>query len=168
MFIIHKIEGRVLLLGKNGYYNSLIKEMKQFVHRHIYFILIFKDYSQFQEEYLLYSTSHNIMNSQNQKSKKIIEEMVYKGHQEELLDYYSSGRIIILNELDMAQELNKYKIPLIKELKNKITILPQTNCKIESDNHQIEKNDTAIINSLLEEIKKEETTILFGESCYIL
>lgn len=167
MFIVHKIEGRVLLLEKNGFYNLLIKEMRKYVHRHIYFILIINSYSMFDQEEFT-QTSHDINTDKNTLLlQKIIEDLAYKGKQEELIDHYVSGGIILLNEMDMSDELGKYRIPLIKELKNKISILPEDINKRNLENNQIEIEDD-LSNMLLEEIKKEESTLHFGESCKIL
>lgn len=73
--MVHKIEGRVFLLGKNGFYNKIVEEMQS--SHNIYFLLIFKS---------------------NDISKQAIDDLIEKGDQADLKVFRNKKRIISLQE----------------------------------------------------------------------
>ena len=84
-FIIHKMEGRIFLLGKNGYFNNLEKTLKLKQNSNIYFILVSNEINE------------NINNN-------TIEELIKEGGEKELEKYYKNKRIIFLDNLDIKND----------------------------------------------------------------
>ena len=99
-FVIHKMEGRIFLLGKNGYFNSVENCLLKKQNSNLYFILI----------------SNEVNEDEN---KKIIEELIKKGGEERLEKYYKNDRIIFIDNYEIKEDINKKKdwfIGVIKEI----------------------------------------------------
>ena len=97
-FIIHKMEGRIFLLGKNGYFNAgedcLIKKENS----NLFFILV----------------SNEIDDDEN---KKIIEELIYQGEEESMEKYYKNDRIIFLDNFQIKKDINNKKNWFINKIR---------------------------------------------------
>jgi hypothetical protein len=97
-FIIHKMEGRIFLLGKNGYFNAgedcLIKKENS----NLFFILV----------------SNEIDDDEN---KKIIEELIYQGEEESMEKYYKNERIIFLDNFKIKKDINNKKNWFINKIR---------------------------------------------------
>ena len=89
-FILHKMEGRIFLLGKNGYFNSVENCMLKKQNSNIFFVLI----------------SNEVDEDEN---RKIIEELIEQGGQERLEKYYKNNRIIFLDNYELKEDLYKKK-----------------------------------------------------------
>jgi hypothetical protein len=89
-FIIHKMEGRIFLLGKNGYFNAVENCLLKKQNSNLYFILV----------------SNEVDKNEN---NKIIEELINKGGEEELEKYYQNNRIIFLDSYEMKEDIEKNK-----------------------------------------------------------
>ena len=98
-FIVHKMEGRIFLLGKNGYFNEVENCLIKKQNSNIFFILI----------------SNEINTSEN---KTILEELIYKGGEERLEKYYKNDRIIFLDNYQIKEDINKKKIWFINKIKD--------------------------------------------------
>lgn len=86
MIIIHKIEGRTFLLGRNGYYNLIFSSLKC-QKNNIFFILIFKDYSK-------------------EEIDSFLDDLILKGEQlEELTRLKEHNKIICVNESSIEEDL---------------------------------------------------------------
>ena len=83
-FIIHKMEGRIFLLGKNGYFNAVENCLIKKENSNLFFILI----------------SNEVDDAEN---KKIIEELIYQGEEERLEKYYKNNRIIFLDNFQIKK-----------------------------------------------------------------
>ena len=97
-FIIHKMEGRIFLLGKNGYFNEVENCLIKKQNSNIFFILI--------------SNENN-----DTENKKIVEELIYKGGEERLEKYYKNDRIIFLDNYELKEDINKKKVWFINKIK---------------------------------------------------
>ena len=86
--IIHKIEGRVFLLGKNGYYNKVIEVLNLKYTNNIYFILLVKEHNE-------------------NENKKMILELINNGDEKELKPFYENNKIIFLDNYDLSNDINK-------------------------------------------------------------
>ena len=86
--IIHKIEGRVFLLGKNGYYNKVIEVLNLKYTNNIYFILLVKEHNE-------------------NENKKMILELINNGDEKELKPFYENNKIIFLDNYDLNNDINK-------------------------------------------------------------
>ena len=84
-FIVHKMEGRIFLLGKNGYFNNLERILKLKQNSNIYFILVSNEINE------------NINNN-------TIEELIKEGGEKELEKYYVNNRIIFLDNLNIKND----------------------------------------------------------------
>ena len=89
-FVIHKMEGRIFLLGKNGYFNSVENCLLKKQNSNLFFILISSEVDK-------------------SKNNKIIEEIIKKGGEEELEKYYINDRIIFLDSYEIKEDLEKNK-----------------------------------------------------------
>jgi hypothetical protein len=89
-FIIHKMEGRIFLLGKNGYFNSVENCLLKRQNSNLYFVLV----------------SNEVDKKQN---NKIIEELINKGGEEGLEKYYNNNRIIFLDNYEIKEDIEKNK-----------------------------------------------------------
>ena len=97
-FIVHKMEGRIFLLGKNGYYNDVENVFIKKQNSNLYFILI----------------SNEVDNVEN---NKIIEELIYEGGQDKLEKYYQNDRIIFLDNYNLNDDIIKKKDWFVKKIK---------------------------------------------------
>ena len=98
-FIIHKMEGRIFLLGKNGYFNSVENCLLKKQNSNLFFILISSEVDK-------------------SKNNKIIEELIDKGGEEELDKYYKNDRIIFLDNYEIKEDIEKNKDWFITKLNN--------------------------------------------------
>jgi len=89
-FVIHKMEGRIFLLGNNGYFNSVENCLIKKENSNLFFILI----------------SNEVDENEN---KRIIEELIYKGGEEGLEKYYKNDRIIFLDNYEIKTDIIKKK-----------------------------------------------------------
>ena len=97
-FIIHKMEGRIFLLGKNGYFNAVENCLIKKENSNLFFILI----------------SNEVDDAEN---KKIIEELIYQGEEERLEKYYKNNRIIFLDNFQIKKDLNNKKDWFVNKIK---------------------------------------------------
>jgi len=98
-FIIHKMEGRIFLLGKNGYFNSVENCLLKKQNSNLFFILV----------------SNEVDKKEN---NKIIEELINKGGEEGLDKYYKNDRIIFLDNYEIKEDIEKNKDWFITKLNN--------------------------------------------------
>ena len=98
-FIIHKMEGRNFLLGKNGYFNSVENCLLKKQNSNLFFILV----------------SNEVDKKEN---NKIIEELINKGGEEGLDKYYKNDRIIFLDNYEIKEDIEKNKDWFITKLNN--------------------------------------------------
>ena len=89
-FIIHKMEGRIFLLGKNDYFNWVENCLLKKQNSNLYFVLV----------------SNEVDKKQN---NKIIEELINKGGEEGLEKYYNNNRIIFLDNYEIKEDIEKNK-----------------------------------------------------------
>jgi hypothetical protein len=89
-FIIHKMEGRIFLLGKNGYFNAVENCLIKKQNSNLFFILI----------------SNEVDENQN---RKIIEELIYQGGEERLEKYYKNERLLFLDNYQIKEDIIKKK-----------------------------------------------------------
>ena len=98
-FIIHKMEGRIFLLGNNGYFNAVENCLIKKQNSNLFFVLL----------------SNEVDDNEN---KKIIEELIYKGGEERLEKYYKNDRIIFIDNYEIKQDINKKKEWFIDKIKD--------------------------------------------------
>ena len=98
-FIIHKMEGRIFLLGKNGYFNSVENCLLKKQNSNLFFILV----------------SNEVDKKEN---NKIIEELINKGGEEGLDKYYKNDRIIFVDNYEIKEDIEKNKDWFITKLNN--------------------------------------------------
>ena len=96
--IIHKMEGRIFLLGNNGYFNAVENCLIKKQNSNLFFILI----------------SNEV---EDDKNKDIIEELIYKGGEERLEKYYKNDRIIFIDNFEIKNDINKKKEWFIGKIK---------------------------------------------------
>ena len=94
-FIIHKIEGRVFLLGKNGFYNTICRELKRKLCHNVYFILLLKE-------------NCSYFNSGKPQCEQMIKNLIKNG-QNELDEYFSTNRILFLSDFELEESVKSNK-----------------------------------------------------------
>lgn len=125
LFIIHKMEGRVFLLGKNGFYNGVIGEFNKKMNFNVFFVLLFKEIeNKCTEEYY----------------NDIIDDLINKGGQGELKVFKDSNRIICINDLVFDKEFERKKEMFKDIYDNAYTILSDTIINNDIDDH-VDKED---------------------------
>ena len=97
-FIIHKMEGRIFLLGNNGYFNAVENCLIKKKNSNLFFILV----------------SNEVDDNEN---KKIIEELIYQGEEERLEKYYKNDRIIFLDNFQIKKDINYKKEWFVNKIK---------------------------------------------------
>ena len=97
-FVIHKMEGRIFLLGKNGYFNAVENCLTQKQNLNLFFILI----------------SNEINDDEN---NKIIEELIFEGGEERLEKYYKKDKIIFLDNYNLENDIKNKKEWFISKIK---------------------------------------------------
>ena len=99
-FVIHKLEGRIFLLGKNGYFNAVENCLIKKQNSNLYFILVSNEID-------------------DKKNKKIIEELINEGGEEKLEKYLKNERIIFLDNYKLKEDIQKKKewfLNIIKQI----------------------------------------------------
>ena len=97
-FVIHKMEGRIFLLGKNGYFNAVENCLTQKQNLNLFFILV----------------SNEINDDEN---NKIIEELIFEGGEERLEKYYKKDKIIFLDNYNIENDIKNKKEWFISKIK---------------------------------------------------
>ena len=99
-FIIHKNEGRLFLLGRNGYYNKLIEDIYPKLRMNV--------------NYLDGKISFVLISS-NENDRKLVENLTEKGDQKGLKIFENSNKFIIMNENEFESFLENEKSTKIKD-----------------------------------------------------
>ena len=97
-FVIHKMEGRIFLLGKNGYFNAVENCLTQKQNLNLFFILV----------------SNEINDDEN---NKIIEELIFEGGEERLEKYYKKDKIVFLDNYNIENDIKNKKEWFISKIK---------------------------------------------------
>jgi len=146
-FIIHKMEGRIFLLGKNGYFNSVENCLLKKQNSNLYFVLV----------------SNEVDKKQN---NKIIEELINKGGEEGLEKYYNNNRIIFLDNYEIKEDIEKNKDWFINILND---IYGNNNRDFNKDKYYV-KNDKNVylldkrkIDGMIEYLNNRESR---GHGCF--
>ena len=146
-FIIHKMEGRIFLLGKNGYFNSVENCLLKKQNSNLYFILV----------------SNEVDKNEN---NKIIEELINKGGEEGLQKYYQNDRIIFLDNYGIKEDVEKNKEWFVNIISN---IYGNNNRDFNKDKYYVksDKNvyvlDKRKIDGMIEYINNRDSK---GHGCF--
>ena len=146
-FIIHKMEGRIFLLGKNGYFNSVENCLLKKQNSNLYFILV----------------SNEVDKNEN---NKIIEELINKGGEEGLQKYYQNDRIIFLDNYGIKEDVEKNKEWFVNIINN---IYGNNNRDFNKDKYYVksDKNvyvlDKRKIDGMIEYINNRDSK---GHGCF--
>ena len=97
-FIIHKMEGRIFLLGQNGYFNAVESCLIKKQNSNLFFILVSNEIN-------------------DVKNNQIIEELIYEGGEERLQNYYKNDRIIFLDNYNLKGDITKKKEWFLNKIK---------------------------------------------------
>ena len=97
-FIIHKMEGRIFLLGNNGYFNAVENCLIKKQNSNLFFILV----------------SNEVNENEN---KNIIEELIHNGGEERLEKYYKNDRIIFIDNYEIKKDIVQKKEWFIDKIK---------------------------------------------------
>ena len=139
-FVIHKMEGRIFLLGKNGYFNAVENCLTQKQNLNLFFILV----------------SNEINDDEN---NKIIEELIFEGGEERLEKYYKKDKIVFLDNYNIENDIKNKKEWFISKIKK---IYEGGNTSENKNRHYLkgEKimniNDKRKIDSMIEYLNNRE------------
>ena len=146
-FIIHKMEGRIFLLGKNGYFNAVEECLLKKNNSNLFFILV----------------SNEVDKNEN---NKIIEELIDKGGEEGLEKYYKNDRILFLDNYEIKDDIEKNKDWFINIINN---VFGNSNRDFNKDKYYVksDKNvyvlDKRIIDGMIEYLNNRESK---GHGCF--
>jgi hypothetical protein len=146
-FIIHKMEGRIFLLGKNGYFNSVEECLLKKNNSNLFFILV----------------SNEVDKKEN---NKIIEELINKGCEEGLEKYYKNDRILFLDNYEIKDDIEKNKDWFINIINN---VFGNNNRDFNKDKYYVksDKNvyvlDKRKIDGMIEYLNNRENK---GHGCF--
>ena len=146
-FIIHKMEGRIFLLGKNGYFNSVEECLLKKNNSNLFFILV----------------SNEVDKKEN---NKIIEELINKGGEEGLEKYYKNDRILFLDNYEIKDDIEKNKDWFINIINN---VFGNNNRDFNKDKYYVksDKNmyvlDNRKIDGMIEYLNNRESK---GHGCF--
>ena len=146
-FIIHKMEGRIFLLGKNGYFNSVEECLLKKNNSNLFFILV----------------SNEVDKKEN---NKIIEELINKGGEEGLEKYYKNDRILFLDNYKIKDDIEKNKDWFINIINN---VFGNNNRDFNKDKYYVksDKNvyvlDKRKIDGMIEYLNNRESK---GHGCF--
>ena len=146
-FIIHKMEGRIFLLGKNGYFNSVEECLLKKNNSNLFFILV----------------SNEVDKKEN---NKIIEELINKGGEEGLEKYYKNDRILFLDNYEIKDDIEKNKDWFINTINN---VFGNNNRDFNKDKYYVksDKNvyvlDKRKIDGMIEYLNNRESK---GHGCF--
>ena len=146
-FIIHKMEGRIFLLGKNGYFNAVEECLLKKNNSNLFFILI----------------SNEVDKNEN---NKIIEELIDKGGEEGLEKYYKNDRILFLDNYEIKEDIEKNKDWFINIINN---VFGNSNRDFNKDKYYVksDKNvyvlDKRKIDGMIEYLNNRESK---GHGCF--
>ena len=141
IIIIHKIEGRIFLLGNNGYYNNVIKTLKSHFQNNIFFVLLVKE-------------------DNNLKNKKMIEELIEKGGEEDLKPFYENERIIFINNYNYKEGILNSKDFWIKIIHNNYLLKPVKKEFFENESKEAYNNDKLIIDQMANYLINKEDNFI--------
>ena len=146
-FIIHKMEGRIFLLGKNGYFNAVEECLLKKNNSNLFFILV----------------SNEVDKNEN---NKIIEELIDKGGEEGLEKYYKNDRILFLDNYEIKDDIEKNKDWFINIINN---VFGNNNRDFNKDKYYVksDKNvyvlDKRKIDGMIEYLNNRESK---GHGCF--
>ena len=146
-FIIHKMEGRIFLLGKNGYFNAVEECLLKKNNSNLFFILV----------------SNEVDKNEN---NKIIEELIDKGGEEGLEKYYKNDRILFLDNYEIKDDIVKNKDWFINIINN---VFGNSNRDFNKDKYYVksDKNvyvlDKRKIDGMIEYLNNRESK---GHGCF--
>ena len=128
-FIVHKIEGRVFLLGKNGFYNKVVEVLKKKNNHNIYFILVIKG-------------------DDDKIRKAMIEDLINKGGQKDLDYYYKNNRIVFINDFNIETDFANKKDFFINLFKTNYDNTKSKGEYLQEDEDEMKK-DLELINKVI-------------------
>ena len=146
-FIIHKMEGRIFLLGKNGYFNAVEECLLKKNNSNLFFILV----------------SNEVDKNEN---NKIIEELIDKGGEEGLEKYYKNDRILFLDNYEIKDDIVKNKDWFINIINN---VFGNSNRDFNKDKYYVksDKNEYVLdkrkIDGMIEYLNNRESK---GHGCF--
>ena len=146
-FIIHKMEGRIFLLGKNGYFNAVEECLLKKNNSNLFFILV----------------SNEVDKNEN---NKIIEELIDKGGEEGLEKYYKNDRILFFDNYEIKDDIVKNKDWFINIINN---VFGNSNRDFNKDKYYVksDKNvyvlDKRKIDGMIEYLNNRESK---GHGCF--
>ncbi len=146
-FIIHKMEGRIFLLGKNGYFNAVEECLLKKNNSNLFFILV----------------SNEVDKNEN---NKIIEELIDKGGEEGLEKYYKNDRILFLDNYEIKDDIEKNKDWFINIINN---VFGNSNRDFNKDKYYVksDKNEYVLdkrkIDGMIEYLNNRESK---GHGCF--
>ena len=106
LFIIHKAEGRIFLLGRNGFYNKIYHQLNEnFANVKIFFFLLYKNILSDDKE-----NENKLHFDENfQFQKESIDNLINKGDQKDLEKFKNENKIICLDDDDFQADLLRRK-----------------------------------------------------------
>jgi hypothetical protein len=164
LIIVHKNEGRLFLLGRNGFYNKICQEFENILKGYIYFFLLYKNIFIRLEDDSLEETYSNDFQFQTESIKNLIE----KGDQQELKAYKDENKIVCLDDDLFENDIQRRKFHLeLAFFKNYII----NYCSISNKNFEVKGEVNEEEKNLIYKLQQHLNTpgaIKQGFNCQIL
>jgi hypothetical protein len=164
LIIIHKVEGRLFLLGRNGFYNKVCQEFENILKGSIFFYLLYKNIFLDYEQDSLEEDYSNEFQFQTQSINNLIE----KGDQKELKVFQEQNKILCLDDdlFDRDIERRKYHIEsaIFKNYILNYSIFVNKYIEVKEEVPDEDKN---LFNKLLQDLNKSGAPKQ-GFNCQIL
>jgi len=149
IMILHKMEGRLFLVGRNGFYNKLYEELYQLVKGNFFFLLNYKKLN-----------SDNSLDEQTE----VLNNLITKGDQEQLQIFKEENKIIFIDDEKTFEDLEKFKMYFLNLFYRKFTINSKDTNDNEAENaresEKILSKNTNFINSQHRQFTNDEYLLI--------
>jgi hypothetical protein len=125
LFIIHKVEGRLFLLGRNGFYNKVCETLCSKLNNNIFFILSFKNIFKENENQKYFNITSQTFNTSDftssydndpynfdpsqpsQFQNESINNLINKGDQKELSEFRDTKKILCFDDDRFDEDIQR-------------------------------------------------------------
>lgn len=165
IFIVHKMEGRLFLVGRNGYYNKLYENLYQLVKGNFIFLL-----------------THKKLDADDtlESNSEILNNLINKGDQKLLQNFKDENKIIFINDDKCMEDLEMRKKYFLDMFYKKFVVntdmdknsLSLNTFYINSQTRQLTNDDYSLIDQLIIKLKnktlKENGKMKEFLKCFVL
>ncbi len=143
------MEGRLFLVGRNGFYNKLYEELYKLVKGNFFFLLAYKKLD-----------SDDSLDSHSE----VLDNLINKGDQQLLQIFKDENKILFVNDEKTIEDLEKMKNYFLSLFYRKFTVNPNEDDDQEKqymvDNEKSSPLNTNFINSQIRQFTNDEYVMI--------